>query len=83
MTTEVVVQSRFLEGPVQPEGKLQPAPREVMEVRNKFCQTWLRLNRTDRSVVPVVRVDPVFRTQPTGWKVEKIVINKKDTATFH
>jgi hypothetical protein len=64
---------------VQKDGKMLPVPEEAIKKRDDLRQTWLPLAMTGKNEAPVVKLTPVFKTTPTGWKVETAVRTKQNT----
>lgn len=69
----------FFPAPVQEDGKVAPAPKEAVDKLLKLRKDWLPTAEAGKNEVPEVKLTPVFKTQPTGWKVETAVRTKPNT----
>lgn len=79
ITREEVLEGWFFEAPVYQDGRIQAVPNEAIEKRDELKETWLPTAEAGCNEVPIVKLTPVFRSYPTGWKVEKAVRYKKNT----
>ncbi len=76
---EQVLETWFFESPVYENGTIAGAPPEALDLRDRLKEEWLRKYKPANGTTPCVKLTPVFRTEPAGWKVEKVEIYRMNT----
>lgn len=79
MGREEVLKSWFFKAPVRVDGQVVAAPPSAIEKRDALRRKWLPFAKRGWNEALLVKLTPVFKVKPTGWKVETAVRYKNDS----